>query len=151
MSEGLIILKRINAKEFPVPNSSPFHQNVIGFILSRVSTVSTTDCSWVTNPKPFKNLTHYYPWPRNQVRTIMESLLLLQEISLQWLTWLDDNWEFSSVNGWDDISTCTPLTVCVLRVTSLATTKKEMQYYYLLLKEVVSLLVRTSLFRELAA
>ena len=51
--------------------------------------------------------------------------LLLHEIPLQWLTWLDCDSEFSSVNGWHDTSTCAPLILCVLSVTFPASAKRK--------------------------
>ena len=77
-----VYYERIEAKEFPVPNPSPFHVVERFTSYSEESALFLKQIATLSNPKPFKNLTHYYPWPGNQVKVIMESLLLLQEISV---------------------------------------------------------------------
>ena len=80
--------------------------------------------------------------------------LLLHEIPLQWLTWLDCDSEFSSVNGWHDTSTCSPLILCVFSVTFLASAKRKIpllhisiiyctfvSVYFLLLKLIDKLVI----------
>ena len=70
--------------------------------------------------------------------------LLLHEIPLEWLTWLDCDSEFSSVNGWHDTSTCSPLILCVFSVTFLASAKRKISFVPLFTNSNKACLIRRS-------
>ena len=73
-----------------------------------------------------------------------DSKLLLKEILTQWLTWLDCDSEFSSVNGWHDTSTCAPLILCFLSVTFLASAKRKISFVPLFTNSNKACLIRRS-------